>query len=84
MDTRYNAFTAITNSDSVNIAGPKPLTDAIFVGTAGTGGIIVAIQQDGNTVTLNNVIAGTIYPIAVKRVNSSTTSASNLIACYQV
>lgn len=73
---RYNLWDAITKSDSVDF--PRGICDAIYVGGAG---IVVAIQEDGTEVQFT-AVAGAILPIAAKRVNSSTTSATLMIALY--
>ena len=85
----YNQFAAITPSDTVNIEPPFPVngaqgypTDAIYVGTKGSTGTVVGVLPSGATVTLIGLLAGTIYPIRVIRVNTTTTDASNLVACY--
>lgn len=84
----YNKFTVITPSDSVNIQPPFPTdilpfpTDAIYVGTKGSTGTVVGVTADGQTVTFVGMLAGTVYPVRVVRVNSTTTDASNLVACY--
>ncbi len=70
----------ITKSDTVNILGPKPLTDAVYVGGAG---IVVAVWQD-DTTSAFTAVAGEILPIACKRVNSTTTSATLMVALYQI
>jgi hypothetical protein len=78
----YNAAAAITKSDTVNfvpVAG-KTLCDAIYVGGAG---IVVAVFQDDSTVSFT-CIAGQILPVNAKRVNSTTTSATLMVALYQV
>lgn len=76
----YNKGVDITKSDTVNIVGPKKLTDAVYVGGAG---IVVAVWEDGSTSQLT-AVAGEILPIAIKRVNSATTSASLMVALYTV
>jgi hypothetical protein len=70
----------ITKHDTVNISGPKPLTDAVYVGGAG---IVVAVWQDDTTSNFT-AVAGEILPIAVKRVNSTTTTATLMVALYQI
>ncbi len=76
----YNKAVDITKSDSVNIIGPKPLTDAVFVGGAG---IVVAVWQD-DTTSQFTAVAGEILPFAIKRVNDGTTTATLLKALYQI
>jgi len=83
----YNIWKAITKSDTVNFDGstysatasvkPEPC-DAIWVGGAG---IVVAVQQDGQTAQFT-CAAGTLLPITAIRVNSTTTTATLLVAMY--
>jgi len=76
----FNKGVDITKSDTVNIVGPKPLTDAVFVGGAG---IVVAVWQDDTTSALT-AVAGEILPISIKRINSTTTTATLCVALYQI
>ncbi len=84
----YNTAVVITPSDSVNILPPFPTsdgtdpTDAIYVGTKGSTGTIVAVMASGYLATFVGLIPGTIYPLRVLRVNSTTTDASNLVGLY--
>lgn len=85
----YNRAVAITKSDTVNYDGstysaaaatkaiPAP---AIYVGGAG---IVVAIFEDGSNAQFT-CVAGQILPIKTIRVNSTTTSATLLLALYQL
>jgi ribonuclease HI len=73
----YNDIQTLAKSDTVNIYVDGGLTDAVLVGGAG---IVVAVLQNDTTVTITGVIAGALLPIAIKRVNSTTTSATNMIA----
>lgn len=73
----YNNAATITKSDSANI--PTGVTHAVYVGTAGT---MVAVQQNGATATFVGVPAGVILPIAIKRVNSGSTTTDNMVALY--
>lgn len=84
---RYNKWIPITKSDTVNFdaststTGGNVLTsDAIYVGGAG---IVVAVAQDGSTAQFT-AVAGEILPIAAIRVNSTTTTATLMIALLQV
>jgi hypothetical protein len=65
---------AITPSDSVNLT---VFSRAIYVG--GAGNISVLTLQD-NIVTFTGLLAGSILPIRVKRVNSTATTATGLVA----
>jgi len=79
----FNHAEAITKSDTVNLTtydASKRLTDAVYVGGAG---IVVAVFQDDSTAQFT-AVAGEILPLAIKRVNSTTTSATLMVALYQV
>lgn len=73
----YNLAAAITKSDTVNFTR---LTDAIYVGGAG---IVVVVFEDDSTANFT-CIAGQILPVRAKRVNSTTTSATLMLALNQV
>lgn len=83
MDQPYNMSVDITKSDTVDLypfLAKGRLTDAVYVGGAG---IVVAVDRSGNT---NNftAVAGEILPIAVRRVNSTTTTATLMVGLYQI
>lgn len=69
----YNRGAAITPSDTANESNPF---DAIHVGGAGT---IVVVLETGETVTLVGCLAGHVYRVRGIRVNSTSTTASNLV-----
>lgn len=78
----YNLTLAIVPDDTTNMAQfttRQLLTDAVYVGVTGD---VVAVTDNGDATTWKAVPAGTFLPIAVKRVNGSGTTATNLIACY--
>lgn len=79
----YNKMVAITLSDTINIPEIRP-TDAIYVGTKGATGTMVAVLQNGVTATFVGIAAGSILPIKAIRVNNTTTDVSNLLALYSV
>ena len=82
----WNYGVAITKSDTVNLVPPtgvSPLRrccDGIYVG--GTGDIAWVNECD-SVVVLKGAIAGHMYPIRAKRVNSTDTSATDLVALYE-
>ncbi len=76
--TPFNRMLAITKSDTVNIRTDGRLTDAVQVGGAG---IVVAVMQDDTTCAIT-AVAGEILPIAIKRINSGTTTATLCVALY--
>lgn len=65
---------AVTPSDSVNLV--KTAHKGLYVG--GTGNVSV-LTLDGQTVTFTAVPIG-FFPVAVKRVNSTGTTATNIVA----
>lgn len=70
-----SVLTSVVKSDSVNFAQE---VRQIYVGT---GGDVVVVEQDNTTVTFKNVNSGTtIGPFYIKRVNSTGTTASDMIA----
>lgn len=73
----YTDGVAITPSDTVDLAR---VTDAVWVGGAG---IVVAVWPSGKTVNVT-CVAGQLLPIRVKRVNATATTATLLVALYQV
>lgn len=65
---------AVTPHDTTKLA---TYSKALYVGTAGN---VAVLTLDGNTVTFTNVQDGQILPIRVQRVNSTNTTASNIVA----
>lgn len=67
---------AITPSDSTDF---DHTTRGIYVGGSGN---LVVVDQGGTTCTFTGVLAGVVYPIRAKRVNSTSTTATNLVGLY--
>lgn len=73
---------AVTPTDNTAI----PVTRALWVG--GAGDLVVKFYSvvdptvAGNTVTITGVPAGTLLPFAVKCVNSTSTTATSIVALY--
>ncbi len=82
---QYNLHVAITPSDTVNLVASGRTTielcDAIYVGGIGN---VTAVLQDGSTVLYTAPPVGSILPIRAKRVNATGTTATALVALYQV
>lgn len=70
-------YVAITPHDSTDFDGF--VTRGIYVGGAGD---VVAVRYDGTAVTFSSAAAGSILPIRARRVNSTSTTATNLVALY--
>jgi hypothetical protein len=69
-------YSAVTPSDSTDF---DSICRAIYVGGAGN---VVAVRHDGTAVTFTGVPAGTVLPIACRRINSTSTTATAIVALY--
>jgi hypothetical protein len=74
----YTEWRALTPSDTATLVKP---TRALWVGGAGD---VAAVRQDGSVGVFVAVPAGSWLPIAVWRVNATGTTATSLMALYQV
>lgn len=72
-----NNLVAITPSDSTDLA---QVSRGIYVG--GAGNLVVTPAAGGSNVTFVGVPAGTVLPIRVSRVLSTSTTATSLINLY--
>lgn len=66
-------YFAITPSDTVNF---DYIVRAVYVGGAGN---VVAVRPDGTAVTFVGVVAGTWLPLNAMRINSTSTTATNMV-----
>lgn len=57
----------------------SPISRGLYVGVTGN---VAIVASDGSTATFINVQGGTVLPVRVKRVNTSGTTASSLVAIY--
>lgn len=73
--TVFDHAIAVTPNDSVDLVS----TGILHVGGAGNLNVDFT---DGTTVSINNVAAGTILPVRVKRVRATGTSATNISLFY--
>lgn len=72
-------------ADNAAAVTPSDTTDLTFISRAlyvGTGGNIVVTMMGGGDVTFSNIPDGTILPIRVSRVKSTSTTASNIVNIY--
>jgi len=70
------AAIAITPSDTVDFDRP---INGFYVG--GAGDAVVVFEND-EYVTLKGLLAGQIYPMKLKRINATGTTATNLVGLY--
>jgi hypothetical protein len=69
---------AITPSDTVDLTSP---TRGLYVGVSGD--VVAIMADDGTTsVTFTGLAAGVVHPLRVKRVKSTGTTATNIVALY--
>lgn len=73
----YNLWATVTPSDSVDL--PR-LTRGLWVGGAGT---LAAVMQNNQMPVALTVPAGAWLPMAVRRVNSTGTTATAIVALYE-
>lgn len=66
----------VSKSDTVDIRSGR-ISKGIFVGGAGN---LAVIDGSGIAVTITGVVAGSLLPIATKRVMSTNTTATNIVA----
>ena len=78
----YSQSRAVTKSDTVNFDANLNggLCDALYVGGAG---VVVAVYQDGSTEAFT-CVAAQLLPIRIKRVNSTSTTATLMVAMYSI
>ena len=70
-----DSYTNVTPSDSTNIVFPPR---ALYVGTGGT--LNLATPYDGTNILFRNVPSGYKLDVSCIRVNSTDTTASNIVA----
>lgn len=71
-----DAAAVVTPSDSVNL---DYFTRAVFVGGAGN---LAVVMKNGMTVVFTGVVAGSVLPIRCARINSTNTTATNIVALW--
>lgn len=71
--TVYVSGVAVTPADATEL----PVTAALYVGT---GGNLSLMGADGDIYILRAVPTGALLPLAVRRVRSTDTTASNIVA----
>ena len=76
---KFNVWVPITPYDTLDLS--KGVSGGIWVGVDGA---VAAVMQDGTMpVILAAVPAGTWLPLAAKRINSTGTTATGLVALYE-
>lgn len=71
------AAEAVTPSDGTDL--PRGCR-ALYVG--GTGTLVLILDKDTSSVSFVGVAAGSVLPVRVRRVLSTGTTATNIVALY--
>lgn len=74
----FNQWLAVTPSNTADLPW---LTHAVWVGGAGN---VAVVMQDGTVGTFTGVQAGEVLPVIARRVNSTNTTATNLVAMREI
>lgn len=69
-------YFAITSHDSNN---ETENSRALYVGVSGD---VVAVMIDGTAITFKNMAAGVWHPMVFKRINSTSTTATDMVGGY--
>jgi hypothetical protein len=77
--TSIKSAAAVTPSDGVDLASP---TRGLYVGASGDVNVIFASDKDASTVVLTGLAAGVWHPMQVRRVLSTSTTATGILAGY--
>jgi len=70
---------AVTPNDGTDLSS---ITRGIFIGGAGNIAVIFADDADGAPVTLTGIATGVWHPMQVRRVMSTNTTATLILAGY--
>lgn len=76
IDSPASGGEAVTAHDTNEFA---TVSRGIYVGGAGN---VAAVMADGSVLTFVGVPAGTLLPIRCKRINSTNTTATSMVALY--
>lgn len=80
--TPYNIAVAVTPSDTVDLPDwPNRPYTGLYVGVTGD---VALVQENGVAVTFKAAPAGTVLNLRFRRINSTNTTATNLVALSQV
>ena len=78
-DAGIRRAATVSPSDNNDLSG---ITRGIFLGAAGNIAVIFADDGDSGAVTLTGLAAGVWHPMQVRRVMSTNTTATPIIAGY--
>lgn len=67
---------AVTTHNSTNFGG---IARALYVGV---GGDVVVVFENDSAITFKNAPSGAVIPVRCKRVNSTGTTATDIVALF--
>lgn len=70
---------AVTPNDGADLAG---ITRGLYIGGAGNVAVVFADDADGAVVILTGLATGVWHPVQVRRVMSTNTTATPILAGY--
>lgn len=76
LDSPAEEAVSVTPSDVTDL---DDVSRYLYIGGAGN---VAAVMKSGSVVTFTGIAAGTVLPLRVKRVNSTSTTATNIVALY--
>ncbi len=76
VDAPASSAVAVTNGVDFKVG---QVASALFIGGAGNASIRL---RDGNDVLFTGLIAGQVLPVRCVRVNSASTTATNIVALF--
>lgn len=81
IDPSSSGAVVVTKSDTDDITFPSGInrSKGIYVGVTGDLNIVLA---SGVTVLFKGVAAGVVHPISAKRIMSTSTTATDIVALY--
>ncbi len=71
---------AVTPSDTVDL--PKGRSRGLYVGVTGNVAVHMSDDESSTSVTFTGLVAGVVHPLSVKRVLSTATTATGIVAIY--
>jgi hypothetical protein len=72
----YNYAVSVTPNDSADVSG-APYT-ALYVGVGGD--IALDLNEEGEAIVFKNLASGQLLPVVFDRVDSTSTTATDLVA----
>lgn len=73
-------FEAVTPHDSTNFT--NGICRGLYIGSTTGGSAAAVVDVDGNVVVFSGLAEGSILPVQAKRVNSTSTTASSIVALF--